>query len=61
MENLSTREAADLLGVSVKMWHRLTKRYGVAPVGKLTGLRGAMFWSPESVELIRSKREGEAA
>lgn len=61
MESLTTRQAADALGVSVTRWHKLVKRHGIAPIFRAPGITGAMFWSPDAVETLRSKRDAEAA
>lgn len=53
MEPMSSREAADRLGVRVQQWHRLVVRYNLTPERKIPGIRGAKFWHAYDVERVR--------
>jgi hypothetical protein len=53
MESLTSREAAERLGVSVRQWHGLVAKHKLRPVRELPGLRGAKFWSVDDVDSVR--------
>lgn len=51
-EMMTSKEAADKLGVSVQTWHRLVARHHLTPVMELPGLRGAKFWASSDVMIM---------
>lgn len=55
MKIISTKDAADQLGVNVQKFHRLASRLGIDPVAKVTGKTGAKMWSTEQVEQMRAE------
>lgn len=55
MEALSSREAADLLGINVQKFHRLAA--DLTPVLSIPGKRGAKFWRPNDVERLAKELE----
>jgi hypothetical protein len=59
METLTSRQAADRLGVNVQKFHRLIVGTGIIPVVKAPGLRGAKFWAVDDIEAL-ADRNGEA-
>lgn len=54
MESLTSRQAADQLGVSVQKFHRLMASEKVAPVMEAPGLRGAKFWNARDIERVQA-------
>lgn len=58
---MSSREAADLLGISPQGWHRLVHKERLIPVKEVPGLRGAKFWRATDVMRLAVKREASAA
>lgn len=50
MESLTSRQAADRLGVNAQKFHRLAKTAGLTPVLEVPGIRGAKFWDPADIE-----------
>lgn len=56
-ETFTAREAADRLGVTVQRVHQL-REDGKLTVGmKAPGLRGASFFTAESVEQLKKERD----
>lgn len=60
MEILTSREAADLLGISPQAWHRLVAKERLVPVKEVPGIRGAKFWKATDVMRVAVKREAGA-
>jgi len=61
VETLTSKEAADLLGLpNVQAWHRLVAREGLVPVKELPGIRGAKFWRVSDVVRLAGKHETSA-
>lgn len=46
---LTTRDAADCLGVNIQKFFRLAAKHNVQPVLQATGRRGARFWDLSDV------------
>lgn len=61
MEILTSREAADLLGIRIQAWHRLVAKEGLRPTHELPGIRGAKFWLRADVERLQRARAEAAA
>lgn len=57
---MSSREAADLLGINAQAWHRLVAKEHLVPVKEVPGIRGAKFWKATDVMRIAVKREASA-
>jgi excisionase family DNA binding protein len=49
VESLTSREAAERLGVNVQKFHRLVAEHEIRPILKGTGLRGEKFWKPSDI------------
>lgn len=60
MEMLTSREAADDLGVSVRSWHWLVEKYELVPAKELPGLRGAKLWHAADVARVKTARQAVA-
>lgn len=60
METLTSKEAADLLGISPQAWHRLVAKEHIEPVKELPGIRGAKLWQAADVVRLAAKREAAA-
>lgn len=54
VESLTSREAAERLGITVRQWHGLVAKHKLQPVRELPGLRGAKFWAVEDVDSLRA-------
>lgn len=52
MEILTTREAAERIGVTVKRFHFLTAKHSIDPAVQGSGKRGEKFWRPRDVERL---------
>jgi hypothetical protein len=52
MDSLTSKGAAERLGVTVRQFHYLVERHGVKPVRELPGLRGAKFWDPSDIDAM---------
>jgi hypothetical protein len=61
MESLTTAEAAQRAGLTVRQWHYWAAKAKVRPVRQLTGLRGPKFWSAKAVESVTAEIEEAAA
>jgi DNA-binding transcriptional MerR regulator len=59
METLTTAEAAEQAGITVRQWHYWTDKLGLEPARKLDGIRGAKLWNRAAVR--RVAREVEVA
>lgn len=57
---LTTKEAAERLGVTVYTVARYAREGRLTPALRLPGIRGAMFFQPEDIEALESG-PGEAA
>ena len=57
---MTSREAADLLGVTPQAWHRIVAKEGLVPVKSVPGIRGAKFWRSVDVMRVAVKREAQA-
>lgn len=53
VEAMTSREAAEQLGIRVQQWHRLVARHNLSPQYELPGIRGAKFWHPGDVDRVR--------
>lgn len=51
-ELISTREAAELVGVSVRQFIRQVERGDVSPAKKFPGIRGAYLFRRSDVERV---------
>jgi len=60
MQSLSSREAADRLGVTVQKFHRLTRTFNLAAVAAVPGIRGAKFWNAADIEALAATLADEA-
>lgn len=58
---MSTREAAESLGVSPGHVTRLVNAGTLSPVAKAPGLRGAFLFSHEEVEQVKVMRQLQTA
>ena len=56
MEMLTSREAADDLGVTVRSWHWIAEKYALIPAKELPGVRGAKLWHAADVERVKTAR-----
>jgi excisionase family DNA binding protein len=54
-KTLTTREAAEALGVTVSRFHRLVAAHSIQPAIKAPGKRGACWWHVADVERLRSE------
>lgn len=52
MGALTTVEAADEAGVTVRQWHYWTDKLGIEPLRQLSGPRGAKFWGTAAVRKV---------
>jgi hypothetical protein len=52
---ITTAEAAKQLGIDVAKFHRLTTKHRIDPVRKLPGVRGAMLWDDNIIDLLRTE------
>jgi len=52
MEALTTVEAAEMAGVTVRQWHYWTEKLGVQPTRQLAGTRGSKFWTRAAVRRV---------
>lgn len=59
MESLTSRQAADNLGVNPQKFHRLVATYQVEPLLKAKGIRGVRFWHPLDIEALRRRIEAD--
>lgn len=57
MQMMTTREAADRLGVSTSQVTRLVKRGEIEPAIQAPGKRGAFLFTVDEVEHCRAMRE----
>lgn len=57
MKLLTTRQAADALGVTPRQVARMVEDGVIAPAAKGPGSRGAFLFDPDVVELLRKDRE----
>jgi DNA-binding transcriptional MerR regulator len=55
---LTSREAAERLGVSISTLHLLSQLGEITPAMKAPGLRGAKWFSPDDIDALKSKRAG---
>jgi len=53
---LTSREAAERLGVSISTLHLLSQLGEITPAIKAPGLRGAKWFSPADVDALKAKR-----
>lgn len=60
MDSLTSRKAADRLGVSVQKFHRTVTKHKVNPVFELDGIRGAKFWNPRDIDRLADTLQAEA-
>lgn len=58
---LTTREAADQLGITVRQFHGLASKHDLIPARELPGIRGAKFWRVSDVVRLASKRDRVSA
>jgi hypothetical protein len=58
---LTSRKAADRLGVNVQKFHRLVARHNIKPVGEVPGIRGAKFWHALDIDRLAANTEAERA
>lgn len=57
MRNLiTTRKAAEELGLSTRQVLRLVEREQLTPTAKLDGLRGAFLFEPDEIEQLKRSR-----
>lgn len=64
MNTLSSREAAERIGISVASFHRLARKHTVSPIIEAPGVRGAKFWLRTDIDkltAIASRERGDAA
>ncbi len=61
MESLTSRQAADKLGVNVQKFHRLVAQHQLTPVVEVPGIRGAKFWDTEDINRIAADRNEAVA
>lgn len=61
MEMLTTREAADRAGCTVRQWHWLVEKFDVHPAKELPGLRGAKLWATDVVADVIARRDAAEA
>lgn len=61
MTSITSRDAAERLGVSVQTWHRLVTKYAITPERSLPGIRGAKYWRLSDVNRVGRDRKAEAA
>jgi excisionase family DNA binding protein len=54
-ETLTTREAAERVGVPISTFHNWVSAGRIAPVKQLPGTRGAYLFAPEAVEALRAE------
>lgn len=59
-EQITTREAAEILGKSVRATIRLVESDALKPIRKLPGLRGAFLFDRAAVQAIADEAEREA-
>lgn len=52
VETLTSRKAAERLGVNVQKFLRIAAANHVSPVLEAPGLRGAKFWNPRDIERL---------
>ena len=53
MSSLTSRQAADHLGVNVSKFHRIVAATEwLTPVLEIPGIRGAKFWNPDDIERL---------
>lgn len=57
---LTTKQAAERLGLTVFQFHYRANRRGLAPAAQGDGVRGPKFWRPADVDALAST-EAEAA
>lgn len=55
MTELSSKQAAAHLGVTVRKWHYLVEKHGIHPVRSIDGIRGAKFWKRSDVDRVARK------
>lgn len=55
METLTSRQAAERLGVNVQKFHRLVAAKDIQPALRAPGKRGAAFWDPADIERLRDE------
>lgn len=53
---MTTKEVADLLGVSVPTVHRLVQRGDLTAAAKAPGRRGAFLFDPQEVKRYAAER-----
>lgn len=58
---LTTREAAERLGVTVRSFHWLATKHRLDPARSLPGIRGAKFWKRSDIDRLGAKLRKEAA
>ena len=62
MATLTTAEAAEGAGVTVRQWHYWTDKLGLRPLRQLPGPRGAKLWGAAAVRKVAdATREDVAA
>lgn len=52
MEALTTAEAAELAGVTVRQWHYWTEKLNIQPDRQLAGRRGSKLWNRLAVRMV---------
>ena len=60
MSSLTSRQAADHLGVNVSKFHRIVAATEwLTPVLEIPGIRGAKFWNPADIETLATQLANE--
>lgn len=59
-ETLTTKEAAERLGVDVQKFHRLVLVHRIDHALKAPGLRGAKFWNVEDIDRLAELMDSAA-
>lgn len=60
METLTTAEAAEQAGVTVRQWHYWTDKLGIEATRQLAGARGAKLWTRSAIRRVAACQQ-EAA
>ncbi len=55
MDTITSREAADRLGVNPQKFHRLAAQHDISPALEAPGLRGAKFWLARDIDRLRKE------
>lgn len=60
MEVLTTAEAAERAGVTVRQWHYWTEKLGIQPTRQLAGTRGSKLWNQRAVRTVAKSQDAAA-